>query len=196
MNKNRLILVMDVALVAALALIISNLDYPYYQTFADYWEEERAEYLRSAVSMLWLISLWLGLYRPFDGADRVTPPVALLGAGRALCALTTSWATRLVIYHPIALLSQQIYGGLLMVSVVVDYLLLLFLGRANADAPDCAAASRRWRGVLLGALVILAAGIGLAAVWNRRAVWMSAAVAGAYLLAFSMTSRAGAGKEE
>ena len=196
MNKNRLILVMDVALVAALALIISNLDYPYYQTFADYWEEERAEYLRSAVSMLWLISLWLGLYRPFDGADRASPPVALLGAGRALCALTTSWATRLVISHPIALLSQQIYGGLLMVSVVVDYLLLLFLGRANAGAPDCVAASRRWRGVLLGAFAILAAGIVLADVWSRRAVWISAAVAGAYLLVFGMMSRTEKGKEE
>ena len=196
MNKNRLILVMDVALVAALALIISNLDYPYYQTFADYWEEERAEYLRSAVSMLWLISLWLGLYRPLDGADRASPSVALLGAGRVLCALATSWATRIVISHPIALLSQQIYGGLLMVSVVVDYLLLLFLGRANAGAPDCVAASRRWRGVLLGALVILAAGIALADVWSRRAVWISAAVAGAYLLVFGMTSRTEKGKEE
>jgi hypothetical protein len=131
-----------------------------------------------------------------DGADRASPPVALLGAGRVLCALSTSWTTRLVVSHPVALLSQQIYGGLLMVSVVVDYLLLLFLGRANADAPHCVAASRRWRGVLPGALVILAAGIALADVWSRRAVWISAAVAGAYLLAFAMTSRTGAGKEE
>ena len=196
MNKNRLILVMDVALVAALALIINNLYYPTFQTIADYWEMERVDYLRSAVSMLWLIALWLGLYRPLDGADRASPPVALLGAGRVLCALATSWATRLFISHPVALLSQQIYGGLLMVSVVVDYLLLLFLGRANADAPHCVAASRRWRGVLLGALVILAAGIALADVWSRRAVWISAAVAGAYLLAFAMISRTGAGKEE
>ena len=183
MKKQRLAILMDVALVAALMKLISDYHFPWSQTLENYWAL-RSEYIRGGVSVVWLVALWLGLYRPWDRAERVSPPVVLLGVARVLCTLMTVSVTFLIINHRKSWLSQSIYGAVALASVAVDYLLLLCLERANADVPGCAEVSRRWRGVLMGAFIILAAGLALTNIKYRRAMWISTSMAAVYLLAF------------
>ena len=190
MKKERLALVMDVALVVAMGSIFYEMGFPWPVDWPTIWES-RGEYFRRLASALWVVSLWLGLYAAWDRAERVSAPAVLLGAAQVLCALAVPWVTRLIVRHPKAWLAQAIYGTVILASAAVDYLLLLALERANADVPSCGEAARRWRRVLLGAMGILAVGLTLAMIKFRFAMRCSVALAGVYLLALWIASWAG-----
>ena len=195
MKKERLSLVMDLGLVAALGhIVLWGIDLPWPVDWPSIWQL-KGEYFRWLASALWLVALWLGQYRAWDRAERASAPAVLLGATRLLCALAVPRVTQLIVVHPKAWLAQAIYGAVMLASAGVDCLLLLALERANPDAPACGEAARYWRRVLLGAMGILAVGLTLSMIRFRFAMRCSVALAGVYLLALWIVSWAGRGEK-
>jgi uncharacterized membrane protein len=191
MNKKRLTVMLDVVFAVAMIWATREIGLPYERTLQGFWSIRR-ELMRTASSLLWMISLWLGLYRPLDRAARVDRWTVLCGAGLMLLALPLHWFTTLVIFSYKARLSQILYGGYMLLTVAMNFLLQLALERANADVPGCAEAARDHRKALLGAAGILAAGLALSVIRFRQASWYSVVVASVYLIVMAVIQ----GKED
>jgi len=191
MDKKRLTVMLDVVFAVAMIWATREIGLPYERTLQGFWSIRR-ELMRTASSLLWMISLWLGLYRPLDRAARVDRWTVLAGAGMMLLALPLHYFTTLIIFSYKARLSQIIYCGYMLLTLAADYLMHLALGRANADAPECARAARDHRKALLGAAGILAVGLVVSAVKFRQASWLSVCVASVYLIVMAVLQ----GKEE
>lgn len=187
MDKRRLTVLLDVMIALAMIwMVYENLYIPGERTLAGFMEENiRRSIQRTAASELWLIALWAGMYRPWDGARRVSAAVVLLGALLALCVPGITYFTGLIISSYIARFSQQAYGGWMLLTLLVCFLLQLALERANADAPECVAASRRWRLALGIAFGVLCIGMIVCTVRYRQAMWYSVAAASLIMLAMT-----------
>ncbi|MBR1820933.1 MAG: hypothetical protein IJ769_04845 [Clostridia bacterium] len=182
MGKERLTRVLDVAMVVAILWMLwDNVSIPYERTLAGFWSIHN-EIFRTGASIFWLAALWLGGYRAWDRAERASRWTVLASLGLLLGILTTPYFTRLIIRSYNARLSQIVYGGCMIWTALCSFLLFLSLGRANADVPECVDAAASHRRALIGALCILAAGLTLAVVRFRQAMWYAVAVAALYLL--------------
>lgn len=185
MDKKRLTVILDVVFAVAMIWATREIGLPSERTLQGFWSLRR-ELMRTATSLLWMMALWLGLYRPFDRAARVDRWTVLAGAGLMLLALPLHWFTTLIIFSYKARLSQIIYCGYMLLTLAADYLMLLALGRANGDVPECVEAARRHRKALPGAAGILAVGLVVSAVKFRQASWYSAVAASVYLIVMAV----------
>ena len=178
MDKRRLTRMLDILFALAMfQLVFANFGIPYPRTFEGFWRLHR-EVFRASASVLWLLGLWLGGYRAWDGAGKLTRGALLSGAVLMLCVLVTPYLTQLIIISYKALVSQLVYGGCMLLSAAFSWLLFWRLGRAN----DGDAACRDHCRALLPAVAILAVGMILCIVKYRQAMWYSVAIAGVYLL--------------
>ena len=185
MDKKRLTVMLDVVFAAAMIWATREIGLPEERTIQGFWSIRR-ELMRTGASLLWMIALWLGLYRPLDRAARVDRWTVLAGAGLMLLALPLHYFTTLIIFSYKARLSQIIYCGYMLLTLAADSLMHLALGKANGDVPACAEAARDHRKALLGAFAIVAVGLLLSAVKFRQASWLSVCVASVYLIVMAV----------
>lgn len=192
MDKKRLTILLDVMIALVMVWMVQNdLFVPAERSLAGFMENNvRRGFQRAGASELWLIAIWLGMYRPWDRAIRISSAVAALGAGLALCVLGTGFFTSLIINSYIARFSQMVYGGWMLLTLVVCWFMQLALERVNADAPGCVAASRRWRRALSVAIGLLCAGMAVCAIRYTQAMWYSVGAAALAMLAMTVFSDA------
>lgn len=190
MDKRRLTWMLDVVFAVAMIWATREIGLPYERTLQGFWSIHR-ELIRTASSLLWMASLWLGLYRPFDRAARVDRWTVLCGAGLMLLALPLHYFTTLSIFSYKAKLSQILYGGYMLLTLAMDYLLHLALERANGDAPECVQAARNHRKALAIAFGIVALGLVVSVVKFRQGAWYSVVVASVVMIVMAMVQGKG-----
>ena len=189
MDKGRLTRMLDILFALAMfQLVFANFGIPYPRTFEGFWRLH-SEVFRAGASLLWLLGLWLGGYRAWDRAAKVTHGTVLAGAGLILCVLLTPYLTQLIIISYIALVSQLLYGGCMLLAVLFRWLMFRSLMKANANDAECVQAASAHGRVLFGAAGILAVGMVITIVRFRQAMWYSVSVSALYLLAMAAVRR-------
>jgi len=184
-DKRRLMWALDVALVVAMLQMIWGMDYisTYGRTTLSLFWDSRTTIFRTGASVLWLAVTWLGMYKSWDRAKRVSPAAVALGAALMVLVLALPWFTKLICWNVRKRVIQEVYGTVMLCVTAVTWNLQRALERANPDAPVCVEASKAYRRMLAAAFAVQATGLVASMSVLRQATWYAAAVSGLVVLA-------------